>query len=239
MGLVMLLTQKHITEPNSQGDGISFFDGGNHTLRDCVVDLSVCDLADIDEALGVTWGSEAIVRNCIFRGAGKLILCGSGDADKKHLEYGKQVTFEHCLFENFGRRGPEVQDGMKVYLYNCVIRNWGYPDRFTVRSFGAWAHGDGSYIYAENCVFWQDEKWGRHPVKDLIGHIGQAFNDTGFRGLFSKDAWRPGNRRGLVASDGGLVEAINCWANHDWIVLENCNGEMSDEKAQEILRSFA
>lgn len=230
---------KIITAPNEQGDGISFFDGKHHELRDCVVDFSAQDLSDIDEALGITWGSSAMITDCVFRGAGKLVLCGSGDTDKKALERGKVVTFRHCLFENFGRRGPEVQDGMRVYLENCVIRNWGYPDRFTVRSFGAWAHGTDSLISAINCVFWQENKWGSHPVKDLIGHIGQAYNDTGLKGFFSKDAWRPGNWRGLVASDGGIARAYNCYVNHDWITVENCDGWMSETDAISLVGSFA
>lgn len=221
-----------ITQPGLQGDGVTFWDGMPHVLSDSVIDLSGCDLDDIDEALGITYGSSAVITNCVLRGAGKLVLCGCGDKDQAEIERGKTVVFRNCIFEDFGRRGPEVQDGMKVFLENCLIRNWGAPERFTVRSFGAWAHGEGSSIIANNCIFWQDfGRFGQHWFKDLIGHIGQAFNDRKLAGLFSKDAWRPGNCRGLIASDGGYVEANNCYANYDWIVIENLNSEMHESDA--------
>lgn len=228
---------KHITTPiHPGGDGISCCDGEHYNIKNCCVDFTAQPLDNIDEALGVTWGSTAIVTNSYFVGAGKLILCGSGDEDKIELECGKSVLFKDCTFSHFGRRGPEVQDGMEVILENCLICNWGAPDRFTVRSFGAWAHGKGSRIIAYNCIFWQDYRFGRHWFQDMIGHIGQAWNDSGVRGLFSKDAWRPGNCRGLVASDGGYVEAHNCYRNHDWIVIENCKSFMDESEVHALAK---
>lgn len=231
-----MIKDQCIMRPGDQGDGVSFWDGASHVVEDSVIDLSACDLDEIDEALGVTYGSSVVVKNCVIRGAGKLVLCGCGDADKVAVETGKIVVFKDCILENFGRRGPEVQDGMQVTLHNCLIRNWGDPDRFNVRSFGAWAHGENSIIMAANCVFWQDNgRFGRYWFKDLIGHIGQAFNDTKFRGLFSRDAWRPGNCRALVASDGGYVRADNCWANHSWLAIENHHDAMGEAQAMSIV----
>ena len=88
--------------------------------------------------MGVVWGSSAVFRRCVIRGAGKLVLCGSGDTDKLNVERGKTVIFEDCILEDFGRRGPEAQSGMRVMLRGCLIRNWGAPDRFDVRSFASW-----------------------------------------------------------------------------------------------------
>lgn len=119
------IENRYITRPGSQGDGLTLCDGQHYVLRNCLIDLSGNDLDEIDEALGITWGCSAEVYNCVFRGAGKLVLCGSGDRDKLSLEHGKQVVFNDCLFENFSQRGPEVQDGMRVELNRCVIRNWG------------------------------------------------------------------------------------------------------------------
>lgn len=226
-----------ITVPNDQGDGITLFDGHDWNVVNTVVDFSQQDLDDIDEAVGVTWGSNAAFTDCVFRGAGKLVLCGSNDSDKRSLEWHKCVTFNHCLFENFGRRGPEVQCGMIVEMNNCLIRNWGDDDRFTVRSFGAWAHDDG-VIIANNCVFWQDTMSSSHWLKDKIGHIGQAVNDLGFKGLFTRNAWMSGKRRGLTTDGTGYVEARYCWTNDPGIVLDNWVSEMSDDDAWALINSF-
>lgn len=232
----MNINGKLITSPGDQGDGLCLWDGEFHTVENCLIDLSGYDLADIDEAASITYGSSAIFRNCLIRGAGKLVLCGSGDKAVADRERGKTVLFDHCILEQFGRRGPEVQAGMQVRMDNCLIRNWGRSDRFTVRSFGAWAHGDGSCITAINCIFMQENgKYGKHWFKNLIGHIGQAWNDRKFAGLFSKDAWRPGNCRGLVASDGGTVVAHNCYAMPDWVVIENLVDEMDSYTATQCM----
>lgn len=225
----------YIHAPNSQGDGLTLCDGNSHTVRNCLIDLASHDIADIDEAIGITWGSSAIVEDCVFRSAGKLALCGSGDKDKAALELGKKVVFRNCLFENFGRRGPEVQCGMQVVLENCVIRQWAAPSRFSVRSFGAWAHGEGTSLIAENCVFDQEKYHFRHFLTDLANHIGQAFNDGGWRALFTRHAWTPGICRGLTASDGAIAVARNCWATQPWIVLDNALGEMDEYRAMELV----
>lgn len=239
MSQTVRITKKYITSPGSQGDGLTLCDGKHYVIDNCIIDFSNQDLDDIDECLGITWGCSAEISNCIFCGAGKLVLCGSGDKDKAGREHGQIVRFTNCIFENFGRRGPEVQCGMQVYLTDCLIRNWGEPDRFTVRSFGAWAHGAGSFIIADSCIFWQDNgRFGKHWFKDMVGHIGQAWNDERFLGLFSKDAWRPGNARGLVESDGGCVMAKNCYTNQAWVVIENHSEPMLPVVARQKMLDF-
>ena len=227
-----IIENKYITQPTDGGDGISLYDGQHWIIQNCVVDLSDCDLDDIDEALGITYGSSANVKNCVFRGAGKLILCGCGDKDKIHLEEGKEVVFENCIFENFGRRGPEVQDGMNITLRNCLIRNWGDPDRFDTRNFAAWAHHGGS-IVCENCIFWQDTKerptW--QNIKDKANHIGQAVNYAGVKALFEKKTYIPGVERGLIQTNDGAVYAKNVYRNKSWIYLDNVESYMPVDEA--------
>lgn len=231
----MIIKDRYITAPTEQGDGLCLWDGSLHIVENCFIDLNGCSLDDIDEALSITYGSSAEIRNCVIRGAGKLVLCGCGDKEIAPRERGRTVKFDHCILEDFGRRGPEVQDGMIVSLQSCLIRNWGDPDRFTVRSFGAWAHGEGSAILAQDCIFIQENgRFGKHWFKDLIGHIGQAWNDSKFAGLFSKNAWRPGNCRGLVASDGGVVQAMNCYASAG-VVLEHQYGSMTTDRYNSLM----
>lgn len=234
--LLMILIEKQlITAPGDQGDGLTLCDGRHYVIRDCLIDFSSLPLNEIDEALGVTWGCSAEIYNCVFRGAGKLVLCGSGDSDKLALEKGKKVVFNDCLFENFSRRGPEVQDGMLVEMNRCLVRGWASADRFTVRTFGAWAHGAGSRIEAHDCVFWQDEIFGRHFIRDFLGHFGQAVNDGGIKAIFSREAWLPGAWRGLVASNGGQAKAKGCYANHPWIILDNRSSRMEAGEAMRLI----
>lgn len=207
-------------------DGVSLRDGNHYIIRNCIIDLSGQHLNEMDEAIGITWGCSADIENCVIRGAGKLILCGCGDTDKIPIETGKIVTFKHCILEDFSRRGPEVQDGMVVKLEQCLIQNWGNPDRFSVRSFASWAHGQNSFIYANSCIFKQDSFFKGNFFKDFIGHFGQAINDSGILGLFYKEAWQPGVCKGLVATDKGRVQAQNCYKNKWWISIENHSNPM-------------
>lgn len=231
------LAGQTITAPDAGGHGLDMSNGQDWLVEDCLIDLSACPLDKLDEAVGVVWGSSAVFRRCVIRGAGKLVLCGSGDTDKVNVERGKTVTFEDCILEDFGRRGPEAQSGMRVMLRGCLIRNWCAPDRFDVRSFGAWAH-HGGRIEAMDCVFDQPCLWRGWQImlRDWLAHLGQAWNDEGLRGLLRPANWLPGVCRGLVATAGGQVRAENCHATRWWIRLEGHRGpRMSRSQAQALM----
>ena len=230
---MVIIENRLITRPGqltAQGsnaaDGIGFCADTEVLVRNCVVDFSNLDLEEQDEAASMTWGAHGIFENCTLRGAVKLFLCGSGDAHKADVENGRRVTLRGCTLEHFGRRGPEVQAGMEVRLENCVIRNWGEPDLFTSRIFGAWAH-NGGRITAINCRFEQAAFWRgwRVMLADLCGHIGQAWNDEGVRGLLRWKTYLPGVCRGLTAGPGGTVTAYGCTKNRWWIRIENNTGD--------------
>lgn len=233
----MRLSGQHITIPHMGGHGLGISDGQSWLVEDSIIDLSACPLERLDEAAGITWGSRAVFRRCVIRGAGKLVLCGSGDAAKAAVERGKLALFEDCILEDFGRRGPEAQSGMRVMLRSCLIRNWGAPERFDVRAFAGWAHHGGS-IEAVGCVFDQPRFWRywRIMVRDWLAHLGQAWNDEGLRGVLRPAAWLPGVCRGLVATAGGHVRAKDCRATRWWIRLEERHGDMSQEDAAEMVR---
>lgn len=227
------ITQAQIYPDGAPYDGLGFCDNQSHHIRNCIIDLSGTSLDMMDEAVSFTWGSSGLVENCVIKGAGKLILCGSGDQDRRALEEHKSVTFKNCILEDFSRRGPEVQCGMKVTLENCLIKNWGDPRRFLVRSFGAWAH-DGGELIIRNCVFEQGGLLTRNFLSDLVSHIGQAVNDSGIKSLLTWEAWLPGRCRGATATAGGSITCENCYKNHWWVKVQNLKSKMSFDEAEDL-----
>ena len=134
------LAGQTITAPDTGGHGLDMSNGQDWLVEDCLIDLSACPLDQLDEAVGVVWGSSAVFRRCVIRGAGKLVLCGSGDTDKLNVERGKTVIFEDCILEDFGRRGPEAQSGMRVMLRGCLDPQLGRSRPFrraVLRGLGA------------------------------------------------------------------------------------------------------
>ena len=214
------ISKRRITFPSCERDGLHFADGQTYFVEDCIIDFSGLSLDEQDEAAAITWGSSATFRRCVIKGAGKLILCGSGDKDKIDIETGKRVSFFDCVFEDFGRRGPEVQDGMCVDMHNCLIKNWGSSDRFSVRNFASWAH-NGGRIDAYGSIYWQDSFWRplRQFCADLWDHFWQAWNDEGLLGWLRPSTYIPGVCKALYATDGGEAHAWKCWKNRWWIML--------------------
>lgn len=224
---------------NSDGTGSEIKD--QHVIyKYCLVDMSDIDLGDMDEAVGITYGAAATFDHCIIRGAGKLFLCGSGDEEYREDEYGRTVSLDHCILEDFGRRGPEVQCGMNCIITNCLIQNWGTPDRFSVRNFGAWAHDEGR-IRVINTVFKNSIVPPFHQrVADLIAHVGQAVNDNGIKALFDKKSYIPGVRRALTKSDTGTVEAWKCYSissKYD-LLIEGNESPMTSDEAMELMNGL-
>lgn len=217
-----IIENKIITTPlTTNGDGIHCFGDNNPTyIENCIVDFSEIPVERLDEALSTIDGAVVEVKNSLFRGTGKLVLCGNGQYPSEDRL--GNVLFVECTLESFGRRGVEAQDGVTVIMKNCIIRNWGIKSRFDIRAFAGWAHR-GASITCINCKFeqhhfWQTGFW--NFFVDIANHIGQAVNDRGLFGLTWKDLV-PGVCRGLIATDKGKVKAVNCTKNHWWICIEN------------------
>lgn len=231
------IKDKLILKPYEIGnDGLPLSGGEHYKIENCIIDLSNWDIEDIDESVGIIWGSSAEFHNCVIKGAGKLILCGCGDEDKMESEIGKRVEFHRCILEDFGRRGPEVQDKMEAYLDSCLIQNWGISSRFCVRSFAAWAHSGGK-IYVDSCVFKQNNlKYGFiNRILDFMNHIGQAYNDEGLKGVFRKKTFIGGRLWGLVSTGTGYVQATNCWKSNEKILIENSKNPMDNNEAKLLI----
>ena len=113
---------------------------------------------------------------------------------------------------------------MVCEMERCVIREWGDPDRFSVRNFASWAHHDGT-IVARDCVWQQTWKW-KNMIRDICAQVGQAWNDEGLYGVLRPTTWMPGIMHALRATDGGSVSATNCRAPW-WCIVEGKDGRMN------------
>lgn len=233
-----VMEDQRLTAPtNALGDGWEIWGGdGPVILRRCVVDFSAHPVAALDEAISGIRGAWASLYRVGVYGAGKAILWGNGDYPAEDAA-GAHLYMEECVIRNVARRGPEAQDGARVHMRRCWVHGWGVKDRFDgCRTFGAWAH-DGASITAEECLFTQDGFWQPGPLNmavDMANHVGEAVNRRGLFGLTRRD-FRPGVMRGLTASDGGSVTAVNCWTSHPWIVLEGAQGRMPDAAAAALM----
>lgn len=224
-----IIEEQYITAPLSRGgDGITVYGSdGPVIIRNCTVDLGRWPLDKLDEGISGVDGARAVIRRTRVTRVGKAILWGNGDYPDTDPD--AELVLEDCIIRDVGRRAPEAQDGVRVIMRRCVIRNWGIGSRFTVRSFGAWAH-DGASIRAEDCVFWQDGFWQsglRGFVVDLANWIGWCFNRRDWNPLH----WLlPGVCRGLTASQKGKVSASRCWTNRWWIRLQGHRGPRMPKK---------
>lgn len=57
-------------------------------------------------------------------------------------------------------------------------------------------------------------------LSDLLGYLSNAWNESGIFDILKLSSWIPRVCRGLTASDGGFVKAVNCKKNHWWIRIE-------------------
>lgn len=223
----MYIHDRVITTPQIEGDGILIRGSdGNSDVIHTLVDFSglPTKAPALDEAASFVDYPVVYVERCRFVGAGKLCLCGSGD----NVPQGGYVQFHECIFENFGRRGPEVQDGIIVELSNCLIRNWGIPDRMDTRNFAAWAH-DGGEIIAQDCVFWQDTIWHgvQHFVKDIANWIGYSWKRKSWNIL---EYLTMGTLRALTKSQNGEILAKRCYKNKLSLWIQGHEGPYMSKK---------
>lgn len=203
-------------------------------IHRCIVDLTNWPMDKEDEAVGITWGASATFVNCVIRGAAKNILCGCGDDEKVPVEKGKRVTFDHCIIEDFCRRGPEVQDGMECIMRHCLIRNWGRNAKFDTRAFGGWAHKGGT-IYAEDCIFINDNSpTFSNNLRDHWHHFWQCMKERGLLGLFHRDAYMSGYRRALTKGPDGSISAYNCYAGDGLVIDGHVGAYMTEARRNEL-----
>lgn len=218
----------YITAPVSRGgDGITVYGSdGPVVIRNCTVDLGRWPLDKLDEGISGVGGACAVIHGTRVTRVGKAVLWGNGEFPEADAARG-ELVLEDCIIRDFGRRAPEAQDGVRVIMRRCVIRNWGISSRFTVRSFGAWAH-DGAHSPACRIVSCRPgcgALWSIWPTGsdgDSIGGTGTRC--TGFCRVFAGGS--PPVRRersapvvvGRIAGGSGCrgIEAPGCPKRRPW-----------------------
>lgn len=211
MSYSRVIREGFYTAPTSNlgGDCIQAWgsDGGT-LIQDCIFDLSAVPLADQDEAIDCIKGAHVVIDRCVFIGCKKAILGGNGDYPAED-QAGGHLTLRNCAFVRCGRRCPEVQDGVLADMRNCWVHDWGVGC-FDVRTFGAWAH-NGASLSVWDCVFSRSHSLSRRDwVVDHLNHLGEAYNDNGIRGIFSRPSWVSGQRRGLDFTGRGAGGSEGC-----------------------------
>lgn len=233
-----IVIKDHISRgPERPGDDGVTAIGVHHkylVLRS-IYDWRGCPVNTQDEVLSSVDGASVTLKGVLILGGIKAILAGNDDHPINDSKFGRW-ELEDCIIIGSGRRCPEVQDGVKLSMKRCWIHDWGQT--FDVRAFGAWAHRGGC-IVAEDCVFTQSSgRLGlglRNTLVDLGNHVGQAFNDHGWKALFQPGTYQLGISRGLTSDSGGSILATRCYRNHSWIRVDNCAEFLSYEEASKII----
>lgn len=214
-------------------DGVGCCTDNEYYIHDCDIDMRG---VECDEALSFTRGAWGRVERCHIVGAGKLVLCGSGEKEYQHVTLDKAVTFKECVFADFCRRGPEVQDGMLAYLLRCFVQRWANPECFDVRAFGAWAHGGGQIIARDSVFIAPHQLPFPLSLRDRLAHIGQAVKDDGLRALFRRRTYVSGPRRALTRGPGGHVTLQHCYVGRGLVVdaEDSCPMPLSEAERQAV-----
>lgn len=191
------------------GDCVQVFGTDGYTLIDgCIFDLTGVPLSGQDEAVDLIKGARADIRHCVFLNCKKAILAGNGDWPDEDAAGGR-VSLSQCVFIGCGRRCPEVQDGVRAFMSECWVHNWG-AGCFDVRTFGTWVHR-GATLTVKDSLFSRTRGLARwHWVADHANHIGEAVTDGSLLDFFSATSWISGADRGLDYSGGGLGTSYGC-----------------------------
>lgn len=221
------------------GDVLRCYGKEDHfVIENCVFNFFGVPNDVQDELVSCIEGASVHIKNCVFLGGIKAILAGNGDHPISDTESGT-LYMDNCFIGWSGRRCPEVKHGVKAYMRNCWIHDWGIY-AFDQRAFGAWAC-DGGVIAAERCLFTRTPgltvEW-YNRWKDRFNHVGFAINRKGIGELFRPRNWRSGLYRGLTAWDTGTVYASKCYRNNNDIIVENCSEFLQATDAVKIVQQI-
>lgn len=143
-----------------------------------------------------------------------------GDDEKNDYSSLKTLFYE-CIFENNSRRNPFIQYGQSR-LYKCLIKNWGIPETFFIKSHGLRA-GKHAQVMATDCLFIQ---------KGFF----ECLNKYTITDIFHQDfPILPGFMKAAYANYGGQIKLYNCYKNRWWLYTKNHIGKyMNKNEAIEL-----
>ena len=237
---VVVYKDEIFTEPRDSQGNILILDGNKaerYEIINCAFHFSPIPYPKEDEFITGINGAHVVIKNCIFLGGIKPIMCGNGDSPCADISRGR-LEMERCFLAYGGRRCPEVKHGVTATMRDCWLYNWGAT--FDTRAFGAWAT-DGGRIAAEHCVFTQyHNRLGlKNSIKDIANHVGDAVNRKGILEIFKPRNYKRGIYRALTATDTGLVFASKCYRNDERIIIQNCEEYIDYVAATDIVARIA
>lgn len=189
-----------------------------YIFRECVFDNEDIEPDSYDEGVALVNAPTVVFNRCRFTHWGKAALVGNGDHVEEDVNL--RVTFNECVFEHNGRRSPFIQYGQAT-LNDCLIKDWGDPKYFYLKSHGLRVGKDAS-CEVNNSVFIQEKFW------------------PGFKNFFT-DVFNqyspiliPGNFRGAYAENAGRLKINHCYKNSIFVWFsEKNNNPMSKKEAKE------
>ncbi len=212
----MQVISNKILKPNGEygQDGLVIRGPQEVLIEHCLFTNEGANPLQADELLDISGGAKVTIRHCEFRMNGLGILIGNSadDADMENKKLGLNVLMEYCYLHDMSRRFPRIHGGT-LRMHHCLIENWGLPNTFHEKSFGVRV-GPKAKGYIDWCIFKQPSMWA-------------FMNANRFQDPF-------GPRLGAYSDDGNGVKASNCYKNHWWINVENCNGWLDKQVAYDL-----
>lgn len=192
-----------------------------YIFTECIFDNEGIQVNTYDEGVALVNAPSVVFNKCRFTHWGKAALVGNGDHND--ADENLKVTFNDCIFECNGRRSPYIQYGNAI-LNNCLIKNWGDPEYFYLKSHGLRVGKDAS-CEVNNCVFIQEKFWP--GFKNFFSDIFHQYSPI----------LLPGNFRGAYAEKGGSLELNHCYKNSIFVWFSSKNkNPMSKKEAEEKIK---
>ena len=202
------------------GDG-SFNEEPTYIFHKCVFDNAGIKSDSYDEGAALINAPNVVFDQCRFSHWGKAVLVGNGDYEENDKNL--RVVFKDCVFENNGRRSPYIQYG-KAVLDGCLIKNWGDPEYFYLKSHGLRV-GSSAECDVVDSIFIQEKFWP--GFKNFFSDITNQYDPVLI----------PGNFRGAYAETGGRISLKHCYKNSKlvWFSEKNKN-PMTKQEAEEKIK---
>lgn len=197
-------------------------------IKNCIIDLREVPYNEQSAAISGICGSVVIVEDTIIIGAKTAITCGAGMY--KYQDRRSTWGLNNVAFIDCNNGCPEVQNGVQMFMNNCLIENWG--KNFCDLSFGA-RSVSGAYLEAINCLFIQNHTPGlKNFFKDLYNHARLANSNKPSKLM---DYITPGFKRAATSTPTGRMILTNCYFSSPSLRKDGCMNSVSLYRGKELL----